>query len=402
MASNRIISLLSALTIVLAFLPVSGASAQTSGEQGNGQSEEATVSADGRYVAFQSDATNLVPGDSNGLRDAFVRDRTNAVTQRVSLSSSGTQANGFVDNPQISPDGRYVVFEAGATNLVSGDSNGVEDVFVRDLTSGTTSRVSLSSSGAQGNAVSEHAHMSSDGRYVVFESEATNLVSSDTNAAQDIFVRDRSLGTTTRVSTSSSGSQANGFSAEPVISPDGRYVGFHSAATNLVSNDSNDDWDIYVKDLSGGAVVRASLSSNENQTTERSANAWLSDQALQIAFESDATNLVWGDTNGVKDIFVRDRIATTTERASVSSSESQANQSSQWPSISSNGGYVAFESFATNLVSGDANGSRDVFLRDRSAGTTTRVSVSSSGQEANGPSTVGMVAGGGGHVVFRL
>ncbi len=242
--------------------------------------------------------------------------------------------------------------------------------------------------------------MSSDGRYVVFESEATNLVSSDTNAAQDIFVRDRSLGTTTRVSTNSSGTQANGFNAEPVISPDGRYVGFHSAATNLVANDSNDDWDIYVKDLSNGAIVRASLSSNENQTTERSANAWLSDQALHIAFESDATNLVSGDTNGVKDIFVRDRIATTTERASVSSSESQANQSSQWPSISSNGGYVAFESFATNLVSGDANGSRDVFLRDRSAGTTTRVSVSSSGQEANGPSTVGMVAGGGGHVVF--
>src|SRR5215813_8861590 len=168
--------------------------------QANGPSSAAAISADGRFVAFESNATNLVPGDTNGLTDIFVNDHGAGGTIRASVDSLGRQANGPSFNPAISADGRFVAFESDATNLVAGDTNGKRDVFVHDVTAGTTVRVSVDSLGRQSNGPSFNPAITGDGRFVAFESDATNLAPGDTNRFRDIFVRDRQSGTTTRVS----------------------------------------------------------------------------------------------------------------------------------------------------------------------------------------------------------
>src|SRR4051794_1659284 len=228
------------------------------GRQADGDSFFPSISADGRFVAFYSYATNLVPGDTNGQLDGFVRDRLKGTTERVSVGPGGRQGDGPSSLPSISGDGRFVTFRSGATNLVSGDTNGRTDVFVRDRLKGTTERVSVSSSGAQGDDDSDWASISSDGRFVAFMSAATNLVKGDTNRAcdeegtcsPDVFVRDRLKGTTERVSVSSSGKQTSSgsFSYFPSISGDGRFVAFGSDATNLVPGDTNREGDIFVRD----------------------------------------------------------------------------------------------------------------------------------------------------------
>src|SRR5262249_38706966 len=168
-----------------------------------------SISSDGRYVAFDSAASNLVSGDTNGATDVFVHDRLTGATTRVSTDSNAAQGDGASSKPSISADGRYVVFLSAADNLVSGDTNGATDVFMHDLVTGVTTRVSTDSSGAQGNGSSSNASISSDGRYVAFASAASNLVPSDTNGVPDIFVRDTQAGVTTRVSVDSSGVQGN-------------------------------------------------------------------------------------------------------------------------------------------------------------------------------------------------
>ena len=161
------------------------------GTQGNGASIEAAISADGRYVAFQSPASNLVAFDTNSLSDIFVRDRQTGTTERVSVATDGTQANGLSEQTEISADGRYVAFKSFASNLVAGDTNGTADVFVRDLVDDTTERVSVGTAGGQSSGLSEQPAISGDGRYVAFQSFGSNLVAGDTNGLEDIFVRDR-------------------------------------------------------------------------------------------------------------------------------------------------------------------------------------------------------------------
>ncbi len=226
----------------------------SSGTQATGGgSYRPAISADGRYVAFESNATDLVSGDTNGMSDIFLHDRQTGATTRVSVNSAGTQTtDGDSSDPDVSDDGRYVAFESNATNLVSGDTNSQIDIFLRDRQAGTTARVSVNSSGSQ--ATGGHSYdpsLSSDGRHVALRSFATNLVSSDTNGFADIFVRDRQEGSTERVSVDSSGSQATGGilgSDDPSISDDGRYVAFSSEATNLVSGDTNGFADVFVHD----------------------------------------------------------------------------------------------------------------------------------------------------------
>src|SRR5260221_119014 len=287
-------------------------SVDSGGAQGNDGSFEPSVSADGRYVAFTSASSNLVPGDTTGFWDVFVRDRLSGVTERVSVDSGGAPGNSDsgVYGISISADGRYVAFDSLATNLVPADTNGALDVFVRDRVGGTTARVSVGSGGAQGNSDSFSPSISADGLSVAFESFASNLISWDTNGVRDIFYRAWQNNYTEIVSVDSSAAQANGDSYEPAITADGRYV----------------------------------------------------------AFTSYATNLVPGDTNGFIDVFVRSRSIGTTQRVSLSSSWVQGNDDSCYffhPSYSADGRYVAFESFATNLVPGDTNGSSDIFIRDR-------------------------------------
>lgn len=372
------------------------------GVAGNGHSELPQLSGDGRFVGFSSSATNLVASDANGATpDALVRDRWSGMLELVSRSSSGAQANGasFVDG--LSTDGRFVVFESDASNLVALDTNGRRDVFVHDRATGTTERVSVSGSGAQGNDDSVLASISDDGRFVAFASFATNLVALDTNGWSDIFVRDRVTGTTTRVSVSSTGAQANFVSWEPSLSDDGRFVAFRSAAWNLVPGDTNASDDVFVHERAAGTTTRVSLTNAGAQPNGGSLRPSISADGRFVAFDSTATNLVAGDTNGVGDVFVRDRTLGTTVCVSRSSSGVEANGFCTQPVLSADGGHVAFYSDASNLVAGDLNGGYDVFVHDRAGATTVRASVASDGTEGNGTSAYPSLSADGRFVAFH-
>jgi Tol biopolymer transport system component len=389
-------------------------SVDSSGAQGNSACGDPSISADGRYVAFDSVASNLVPGDTNGLTDVFVRDRLTGTTERVSISTGGIEGDGFSVGPSISADGRYVAFESVATNLVPGDTNGERDVFVRDRQAGTTQRVSVDSSGMQmlglssfssisadgrcvafsnfhifvrdltlattemvsvatggtpGNNNSFWPSISTDGRYVAFSSLATNLVPVDTNGFLDIFVHDRQLNTTERVSVGSFGAQANGdsYTQSPAISADGRYVAFKSAASNLVPGDTNAKFDAFVRDRQLGTTERVSVDSSGVQGNDDTGYCSISADGRYVSYFSAATNLVAGDTNGSIDVFLRDRQLGTTERVSVSSNGAQGNSSSYFSTLSGDDRFVAFASYASTLVGSDINNQADIFVRDRFA-----------------------------------
>jgi hypothetical protein len=284
----------------------------SSGAQGNFSSISPAISADGRIVVFGSFANNLVAGDWNFQADIFVHDRSTGITERVSVDSSGAEGNGNSNHADVSADGRFVAFESESTNLVAGDSNGVIDVFVHDRMTGITERVSVDSSGAEGNGPSGTfggLAISADGRIVAFESNASNLVAGDTNGVSDVFVHDRSTGLTERVDVDSFGAEANYGGSIPSISADGQSVTFASSATNLVAGDTNNAGDVFVHDRSTGFTGRVSVDSSGAEGNGLSGNSGLAISAdgQIVAFESLASNLVAGDTNGYTDVFVRER-----------------------------------------------------------------------------------------------
>ncbi len=366
--------------------------------QANGDSGSPSISADGRYVAFHSVAGNIVPGDT-----LFVFDQLAFTTIGISVASNGTPANDDCFSPSISADGRYVAFVSAATNLVPGDTNGFYDVFVHDCVTGVTTRASIDSNGAQGNGDVDldPPAISADGRYVAFSSAATNLVAGDTNGAADVFVRDLQAGTTTRVSVNSLGAQANNSSFSVSLSGDGRFVAFSSIANNLVAGDTNGKWDIFVRDLLNSVTTSVTCDPNWVIGDGNSFTPSLSADGRVLAFYSDSTNLVPGDTNQNGDVFVVDRQTGLLSRASVSSSGVQAQGFSQSPSISADGRFVAFYSNAANLVANDGNGLSDIFLHDNQTGITTRVNdLNPVGPEPDGYSTSPSISGDGHHVAF--
>ena len=375
-------------TVTVTLAQTERVSVSSSGTQGNGASgsSASSVSADSRFVAFVSLATNLVPTDTNGAADAFVSDRLTHQTTRVSVSSTGGQANGASVALAISGDGRYVAFVSTASNLVSGDTNGLADVFVHDRQSGQTTRVSVSSTGTQANGLSLTAAISADGRYVAFSSSASNLVTGDTNSKADVFLHDRTTAQTTRVSLTTGGAQSNGDSLLPAVSADGRYVGFASAATDLVAGDTNAKSDIFVRDRQTPTTTRVSIATGGAQGNGDSLISNMSNDGRYVVFSSAASNLVAGDSNGQADAFLHDRTTAQTTRVSVSTGGAQGNGASDTPSVSSDGRYVAFGSTATTLAPGDSNGKSDVFVRDRTTNQTARVSVSAAGIQGNGDS----------------
>ena len=363
-------------------------SVSSTGTAGDDFSVRAAVSADGRFVAFWSFASNLVPGDTNGTTDVFVHDRQTATTERVSVDSRERQSvGGALDTnfgrPAISADGRFVAFASSATNLVKGDRNQTVDVFVRDRVAGTTERVSLTGRRTEANAESSGPALSADGRFVAFTSFADNLVAGDTNFTSDVFVRDRQAATTERVSVNSNEEQANNSSSsEAAITPDGRLVAFASSATNLIPGDVEDSaFDVYLRDRQAGTTEGISTTQPSSGQVLHSTSPSLSADGRLVAFDSWESNLVPGDTNGRFDVFVFDRQAQTTERVSLSSAGVEGNNDSIDPSISADGRLVAFTSDADNLVAGDGNFDLDVFVHDRQAQTTVRASVRSDGTE---------------------
>ncbi|MFO0983431.1 MAG: hypothetical protein U1E76_17145 [Planctomycetota bacterium] len=342
------------------------ASVSSTGEVGNVGSctlyYPPTISADGRLVAFYSYSDNLVAGDTNGALDAFVHDRVTGETVRVSVDSNGSQGNGDSGMAAISGDGRYVAFTSTATNLVANDWNAAGDVFVHDLLTHETVVVSVDDSGVLGNGASFQPSISHFGRLIAFQSEATNLVLGDTNHEDDVFVHDRATGKTTRASVDSVGLQGNAASSYPCISPIQPEVVYQSYASNLVAGDTNGSRDVFVHHLLTGQTTLVSVSDSEQLGDDDSGPAGISADGRYVAFHSFATNLVGGDGNGVSDIFLRDRVLAVTRRVSVSSSGEQGNLPNYLPVISADARFVAFDSDATNLVPGDTNGWRDNFV----------------------------------------
>ena len=395
----------------IATVIVGGAVAQTtsrasvgaSAVQGDSGSRWPSLSADGRYVAFTSTASNLVPGDTNGVEDVFVRDLLSGTTTLASVDSSGVQGSNGSRHPAISADGRYVAFESLATNLVPGDTNSRKDIFVRDLLGGVTSLASVHTSGAQANEDCMLPVISGDGRFVAFTSLASSLVTGDTNGFVDVFVRDVQLGVTTRASVRTDGTEANGPSQGVSISADGRYVAFLSdglgcwntcvflrdqefGTTSVLVNcdngfppfcleaflsadgrrvefaeygiDPDMSIDIYVRDIASGATFLASPDTGDDVE-----GAVISGDGRYVAYPT-YQGLVPGDTNGVPDIFVRDVDAGVTTRVSVSTTGVEADSGSYDPAFSADGRIIAFASGATTLVAGDTNDFADVFVRD--------------------------------------
>lgn len=335
------------------------------GSRGNASSFRGSVSADGRYVTFISTASNLVEGDTNGQNDIFVHDRQTGNTVRVSVSSDGAQANNSSDCPKLSGNGRFVVFSSNATNLVADDNNSANDIFVHDLQTGVTERISMASDGNPSNSLCNYPAISADGRFVAFVSNASNLVEGDTNGQHDVFVRDRLNNSTERVSVASDGTEADSWSYWPSLSGDGRYVAFYSLAGNLVNGDTNGVFDVFLHDRESGITDRISVSPEGVEANGYSALPILSPDGRFVAFSSTAGNLVADDTNGTWDVFVHDRENGGVERVSVASDGSEGNSYSQWSSLSADGRIVSFMSTASNLVADDTNATWDVFAHDR-------------------------------------
>jgi Tol biopolymer transport system component len=333
------------------------------------------VSADGRYVAFRSQASNLVAGDTNGKWDIFLRDCQLNMTTCLSRAYHGGNSNGDSGyyGLAMSADGQIVTYESMATNLVDGDTNGARDIFVYDRTDRTTTCVSRAA-GVQANRQSLFPSVTADGTRVVFASEATNLVAGDTNGVSDVFLMDRRTGAVTLVSVraGSDTAPANERSSTPHVSADGRRVVFESIATNLTAGDTNNMWDIYLRDLTTRTTTRVSVgcATPGGPVTESNGLSFgpaLSPDGGFVVFRSQATNLVSNDTNGKWDVFVHRLADGVTERVSLSTQGAQGTGDSGFHgiSISQNGRYVAFTSSAANLITGDTNGVADVFVHDR-------------------------------------
>lgn len=379
-------------------------SISSEGVQGDNPSYFPSLSGNGRYVAFDSTASNLVPGDTNARHDAFVRDRATGTTSRVSVSSSEAQSegdpgeweDGLETTPVISADGRYVAFATDAFNLVPGDTNFYTDVFVRDRQAGTTERVSISSSGRQGNGDSEGPVISGHGRYVAFSSTSTTLAPGGRDVG-GVFVRDRTTKTLRRVSVNDHGVAGNGFSTGAAISAHGGTVAFQSAATNLVPGDHNKHTDVFLR-KAPGVTRRVSVSSAEIGANGNSSSPTVSAHGRYVAFVSAATNLVAGDTNSLRDVFVRDLKTGTTQRISVASDGSESNGDNTDAVISGDGRYVAFTSTASNLAPG--GGLPTAYIRDRWTGTTSLVSVGDTGEATDGLIGSISISRDGHHVAF--
>ncbi len=368
------------------------------------------MSADGRFVVFESLAADLVANDANNAQDVFVRDRQTDTTILVSVNTSGMAGNSASVGGSISADGRFVAFASAATDLVAAPviPLGPQQVYVRDLMTNTTELVSIDSLGGPGDSSSLEPIISANGNRVAFASFASNLTAvPDPSGIVDIFVRDLVSDTTTQASLDNSGtSPPNGNSSDPVLSADGNRVAFLSSGSNLVPTDTNGQADVFVRDLMANTTTLASINNGETDSGNgTSSSVVLSGDGNRVGFVSAASDLAPTDTNGQADVFVRDLVAGTTFLASINSAgnDSGSGDSGQdVPSLSSNGQFIVFGSSASDLVATDTNGLPDVFVRDLMNGMTTLASVNLAGTDsAFGISSQGVLDEAGSLVSFQ-
>ncbi|MCU1588808.1 MAG: domain protein beta Propeller [Frankiales bacterium] len=363
------------------------------------------VSGDGTRVAFQSANSDIAPGGVLGSFDTYVRDTTTGATTRVSVASDGTPSIGGrqypnifsdVSNLAMSDNGRFVAFTSNASNLVPGDTNDTWDVFVHDMVTGSTERVSVESDGAQKEMGGISPDVSADGRFVTFSSDG-------------LFVHDRATGRTEQVDVSSTGEPANFYGYGPTVSDDGRWVAFQSSASNLVTDPSEAVFAagaaIYLRDRQTQTTIRVSGPAPDTKANGYSWMPDISGDGRFVAYYSAATDLVPQDTNRADDVFVYDRVTRQTRRVSVASDGSQASPSgsSHAVSISRDGRFVSFTSSAVNLVSNDTNAASDVFVHDLLLGTTERVSLPTGATAPTGEAgDLSSVSADGGVVAYEV
>jgi len=363
--------------------PTVRVSVDSDGLEAAGASGRGAISADGRYVAFDSEAPDLVPGDSNGTSDVFVHDRSTGQTTRVSVDSAGNQATGISRGPAISADGRWVTFASDAPDLIPVDGNVVRDVFLHDMTTGATTRVSVDSNGIGADDFSGGPAISADGRFIAFATAATNLdlILADSNGVTDVYVHDRQSGDTRRVSFKLNGTQLNldcfavEINADMTGGVDGRFVVYSIGGAG-----------VFLYDRQAAATEKISVKNDGNDGNGDSEYAGISGDGRYVAFRSSSSDfdLLQPDTNGANDIFLRDRQAGTTQRVSLNTSGVEANAYCGEPAISADGRFVGFQSDADNLDPTDTNAARDFFLRDLTDGTTERISLDEFGNEGQG------------------
>jgi Tol biopolymer transport system component len=381
---------IAALAITL-IAPVAGAanaktkrvSIKQGGGDANDGSRSPSVSANGRFVAFTSDATDLIGSDGNSKTDIFVFDHKKKKTKRVSIRQGGGDANDGSGAPSISADGRFVAFESVASDLIGNDGNSKTDIFVFDRKKKKTKRVSIRQGGGDANGGSIRPSISANGRFVAFNSDASDLIGADGNSDRDVFVFDRKTKKTKRVSLKQGGGDTNGDSFEPWISADGRFVAFYSRASDLIGNDGNSTTDVFVFDRKKKKIKRVSLKKGGGDANGESFRPSISADGRFVAFVSDASDLIGNDGNSKADIFVFDRNKKETKRVSIKQGGGDTNGDSFEPSISADGRFVAFYSDASDLIGNDGNSQTDIFVFDRKTKKTKRVSPKKGGGDAN-------------------
>jgi Tol biopolymer transport system component len=386
------------------------------GSETTGMATYVDVSDDGTKVVFSTNADGLDPNDVNGEGDVLLRDLVAGTTTLVSVRSNEKQGNGQSWYQRISGDGRFVAFSSDASNLVGSDDNGQSDVFVRDLSAGTTSRVSVSSDGTEANGSSGVAAISGDGNRILFFSDATNLVPDDHNGRTDLFLRDVAAGTTIRVNTALDGTEADGNLTSGDMSRDGKIVMFTTYATNLIPDDTNGAADVYVRDLSAGTIVRASVDAEGseipygvgNYKVEGAGNVLASDGRF-VAFTTRQDDLVERDDNATYDVFLRDLVAGTT---TIQSLDSDGSVSAAYSlkidigtfatGVSDGGRFVLMEGSALTLAPHQESNTwvGDVYMRDRDLAMTTRQSNDPNGYAGNDVSNRSRMTADGACVAF--
>jgi TolB protein len=367
----------------------------------DGSSADPSISANGRYIAFESDADNLSTEDNDSYRNIFVHDRDTRATAAVSLTSGGAGGDSHSFAPAISANGRYVAFASHADNFSGRDESLQVDVFVHDRTTRTTILVSRRPDGNGANGPSEAPSISANGRYIAFESDADNLSTGDNNSYRNVFVYDRDTRKTVLVSRTSGGIGANDHSGSASISADGRYVAFRSAADNLSAADDNGVVNVFVHDREKKKTFLISRTSGGAAADGDSTHPSISADGRVVAFRSLATNLSSADNDVVADVFAHDRETKKTTLVSRTSSGAGGDGVSYYPSVSANGRFVAFGSAADNLSTDDNNSFQNVFVHDRTTGATRLVSRTSSGIGADGLSYEPSISGNGRYVAFR-
>lgn len=381
--------------------PATLVSTSDTGVKGDGHSQAPDLSSSGHVVAFESMATTLDPADTDPGLDVYAKDTTTDELILVSSSDAGVKGNALSVQPAISGDGRLVAFYSEATNLDPADTDAVPDIYLKDLTSGDVSLVSTSDAGVNGNGFSLGPDLTDTGSKVSFYSAATNLDPGDTDGVFDVYVKDVATGDLTLASVTQSGVNANDVCTLPTIAPSGTRVAFQCAATNLDPRDTDSTTDVYAKDLTTGELFLVSTSSVGGKGNGVSQDPSVSSAGNRVAFSSVATNLDPADTDLVSDIYVKNLATGTLRLLSTSDDGVKGNGLSRWPVLSADGRRVAFASASTNLDPADTDTNHDVYVKDLATGDIALAATTVDGVKSNTGSTLPAISGEGRRVAFQ-